>query len=62
MSCSDLNKEKMGSDKICGSKCRAQMFDMDWMKNGYKGATLVSIVDVLDISMPHVGHCSRMCI
>jgi hypothetical protein len=34
MSRSDLDEEKMGLDKICGSKGEAQLFDMGCMKNG----------------------------
>jgi hypothetical protein len=31
---SDLDKEKMGLDKICRGEGKAQMFDIGWMKNG----------------------------
>jgi hypothetical protein len=34
MSCSDLDDEKRGLDKICGCEGEAQMFNTEWMKNG----------------------------
>jgi hypothetical protein len=36
MSRGDRDKGKMGLDKICGSKGKAQMFDMGWMKKWLK--------------------------
>jgi hypothetical protein len=30
----DLDEVKLGLDKICGGKGKAQLFDMVWMKNG----------------------------
>jgi hypothetical protein len=41
MSRSNLDKEKMGLDKICGSEGKAQMFDMGWMKNGLRSVEMV---------------------
>jgi hypothetical protein len=34
MSRSNLDEEKMGSDKICGGMGKTQFFDISWMKNG----------------------------